>query len=114
MAELASAAPTSGGVSMIIHIRHMIGLNKTLAALFLDPLSFIPSLAQSSGVDSRLWVFCQQSADATLTSVLFADANTIGSVAAVASIDWGCAVQITAAASIGSNESFSATNAQTL
>jgi hypothetical protein len=43
-----------------------------------------------------------------------ADANTIGSVASVASIDWGCAIQIMAAASIGSNETFEATSAQTL
>jgi len=42
------------------------------------------------------------------------DANTIGSIAAVASIDWGCAVQVMAAANIGSNGEFSATNAQTL
>lgn len=45
---------------------------------------------------------------------LLADSNTIGSVASVASIDWGCAVQIMAAASIGTNESFSPTSAQTL
>lgn len=32
----------------------------------------------------------------------------------MASIDWGCAVQVMAAASIGSNEVFSATNGQTL
>lgn len=32
----------------------------------------------------------------------------------MASIDWGCAVQIMAAASIGSNESFTASNAETL
>lgn len=33
---------------------------------------------------------------------------------AVASTDWACAVQITAAATIGTNGSFTATNAQTL
>ncbi|KAG6906845.1 hypothetical protein DXG01_011724 [Tephrocybe rancida] len=42
------------------------------------------------------------------------DANTIGSIASVASIDWGCAVQIMAAASIGSGGEFEATSAQTL
>ena len=31
------------------------------------------------------------------------DANTIGSIAGVASIGWGCAVQVVAAASIGSS-----------
>lgn len=40
-------------------------------------------------------------------------ANTIGCIAGVASIDWGCAVQITAAASIGSGQTFVATQAQT-
>ena len=49
----------------------------------------------------------------------FADANTVGSIAAIASIDWGCAVQIMAAASIGSinadgEETLTATNAQLL
>ncbi|KAG5645641.1 hypothetical protein DXG03_005632 [Asterophora parasitica] len=42
------------------------------------------------------------------------DANTAGSVAAVSSIDWGCAVQIMAAVNIGSNEKFEPTSAQTL
>ncbi|GLB44640.1 putative apc amino acid permease [Lyophyllum shimeji] len=39
-------------------------------------------------------------------------ANTIGSIAAVASIDWACAVQIMAAANFGSNGAFEATAAQ--
>ena len=46
--------------------------------------------------------------------ITFLDANTVGTVGAVASIDWGCAVQIMAAASIGSNQNFTATSAQTL
>lgn len=33
---------------------------------------------------------------------------------AIASIDWGCAVQIAAAAAIGSGGEYSATNAETL
>ncbi|KIM51757.1 hypothetical protein SCLCIDRAFT_1219882 [Scleroderma citrinum Foug A] len=40
-------------------------------------------------------------------------ANTIGNIASIASIDWGCAVQITAAASIGSGQTYIATQAQT-
>lgn len=62
----------------------------------------------------------------------FADANTVGSISgeqnsmgslrlapispcsAIASIDWGCAVQIAAAAAIGSGEKSSATTAETL
>lgn len=68
---------------------------------------------------------------AAVTSPFFSDlfrlldTNTIGSVAAVASIAWGCAVQVMAAASIGSsfddlNEEggvgfgYTATNGQTL
>ncbi|KZS87161.1 APC amino acid permease [Sistotremastrum niveocremeum HHB9708] len=39
--------------------------------------------------------------------------NTIGIISGVASIDWGCAVQIMAAASIGSKETFIPTSAQT-
>jgi len=37
------------------------------------------------------------------------DANTIGSIAAIASIDWGAAVQVMAAISIGTNGNFEAT-----
>jgi len=33
---------------------------------------------------------------------------------AIASIDWGCAVQIAAAAALGSGEEYSATDAETL
>lgn len=40
-------------------------------------------------------------------------ANTVGCVAAVASLEWGCANQITAAASIGSGQTYIATNGQT-
>ena len=42
------------------------------------------------------------------------DANTIGSIAGVASIDWSCAVQVMAAANIGSRGVFEATTGQTL
>ncbi|KDQ60457.1 hypothetical protein JAAARDRAFT_32877 [Jaapia argillacea MUCL 33604] len=38
--------------------------------------------------------------------------NTIGNIAGVAAVGWGCAVQILAAASIGSNLNFAATTAQ--
>ncbi|KAJ2927013.1 hypothetical protein H1R20_g10097, partial [Candolleomyces eurysporus] len=39
-------------------------------------------------------------------------ANTIGNIAAVASIDWGCAIQVMAAVTIASNDTFSPNNAQ--
>jgi hypothetical protein len=48
------------------------------------------------------------------TEACILDANTIGGIAAMASIDWGCAVQVMAAAAIGSNGIFAPTNAQTL
>ncbi|KAF9815693.1 hypothetical protein IEO21_04410 [Rhodonia placenta] len=76
MAELASAAPTSGGLYFWTH-----------------------------SLSSPRW--------RNLLAWIVGYANTIGSIASIASIDWGCAVQIMAAASIGSNESFSATSGQT-
>lgn len=42
------------------------------------------------------------------------DANTIGSIAALASIDWGAAVQIMAAVTIGTNGNFEVTRARLL
>ncbi|THH07201.1 hypothetical protein EW145_g3543 [Phellinidium pouzarii] len=76
MAELASAAPTSGGLYFWTH-----------------------------SLSSPRW--------RNLLSWIVGYANTVGSIASVASINWGCAVQIMAAASIGSNQNFVATNAQT-
>jgi len=75
MAELASAAPTSGGLYFWTY-----------------------------SLSSPRW--------RRLLCWIVGYANTIGSIAAVASIDWGCAVQIMAAANIGSNEVFQATAAQ--
>ncbi|KAI0049724.1 amino acid transporter [Auriscalpium vulgare] len=76
MAELASAAPTSGGLYFWTH-----------------------SLSSPHSRNLLAWIVGY--------------ANTIGSVASVASIDWGCAVQVMAAASIGSNQSFVPTDAMT-
>ncbi|KAF9219347.1 amino acid transporter [Gyrodon lividus] len=75
MAELGSAAPTSGGLYFWTH-----------------------SLSSPR---------CRN-----LLSWIVGYANTIGSISSVASIDWGCAVQIAAAASIGSGQAFVATQAQ--
>lgn len=44
----------------------------------------------------------------------FSDANTIGLISGIASVDWGCALQIMAAVKIGTGGTFSATNAQLL
>ncbi|KAF8662742.1 hypothetical protein AX16_001100 [Volvariella volvacea WC 439] len=76
MAELASSAPTSGGLYFWTY-----------------------ALASPRWRNLLCWIVGY--------------ANTIGSVAAVASIDWGCAVQVMAAASIGSHGAFEATSAQT-
>ncbi|KZT05219.1 APC amino acid permease [Laetiporus sulphureus 93-53] len=76
MAELASAAPTSGGLYFWAH-----------------------------SLSSPRW--------RNLLAWIVGYANTIGSIASIASIDWGCAVQIMAAASIGSeDQSFSPTEGQ--
>ncbi|TFL06889.1 amino acid/polyamine transporter I [Pterulicium gracile] len=75
MAELASAAPTSGGLYF-----------------------WTFSLSSPRYRNVLCWIVGY--------------ANTIGSIAAVASIDWGAASQIAAAASIGSDGAFEATNAQ--
>ncbi|KAH7342012.1 APC amino acid permease [Rhizoctonia solani] len=76
LAELASAAPTSGG-------------------LYFWTWTFSPPRYKK------------------VLSWLVGYANTLGSVACVASIDWGCAVQVTAAATIGSGGNFVATTGQT-
>ncbi|CAE6429264.1 unnamed protein product [Rhizoctonia solani] len=72
LAELASAAPTSGG-------------------LYFWTWTFSPPRYKK------------------VLSWLVGYANTLGSIACIASIDWGCAVQITAAAAIGSGGNFVAT-----
>ncbi|QRV89535.1 amino acid permease [Ceratobasidium sp. AG-Ba] len=81
LAELASAAPTSGG-------------------LYFWTWTFSPPRYKK--VLSWL-VGCGASLDA----------NTLGSIACIASIDWGCAVQVMAAATIGSGGSYVATTGQT-
>ena len=102
-------------------------------ALFLDSFFFIPSLAQSSLLDRRLYVQNTNTHHSQFTTL--SDANTIGSISGVgessimfwafltafmtlnlmlpASIDWSCAVQIAAGINIG-NRKFVATQAQTL
>ncbi|KAJ6619034.1 APC amino acid permease [Mycena sp. CBHHK59/15] len=77
MAELASAAPTSGGL--------------------------------------YFWTYSLSSPRWRTFSVglLAVNANTIGSITAVASIDWAAAIQVMAAVNIGSDGDFSATSGQT-
>ncbi len=95
MAELGSAAPTSGGLYYWTF--------KFSSPKWRHFLSWI--------------VACKLDQDSTrhaLISMCNADYNTVENIAAIASIDWGCAVQITAAVSIGSGLKFQATSAQTL
>lgn len=76
MAELASAAPTSGG-------------------LYFWTWTFSPPRYKK------------------VLSWIVGYANTMGAIAGIASIDWGCSVQIMAAAAIGSDDAFVATTGQT-
>ncbi|KAI6106078.1 amino acid/polyamine transporter I [Pisolithus croceorrhizus] len=75
IAELASAAPTAGGVYFWTH-----------------------SLASPRWRNLLCW--------------LVGYANATGYIAGVAAVDWSCAIQITAAMSIGSGQAYIATNAQ--
>ncbi|KAJ8594347.1 amino acid transporter [Rhizopogon salebrosus TDB-379] len=75
MAELASAAPTSGGLYYWTH-----------------------SLASPRCRNFLAWIVGY--------------ANTIQSITAVASVDWACAVQITAAVSIASGQAYATSNEQ--
>ncbi|KAH9973550.1 APC amino acid permease [Lactifluus volemus] len=76
MAELASAAPTSGGLYFWAH-----------------------------SYSSPKW--------RNLLAWIVGYANTIGMISSVASVDWGAAVQIMAAAGLSSNGSFTMTNSKT-
>ncbi|KAL4076209.1 amino acid/polyamine transporter I [Scleroderma citrinum] len=76
IAELASAAPTAGGVYFWTY-----------------------SFASPRWRSLLCWIVGY--------------ANTIAWISGVASVDWACAVQITAAASISSGQTYIATNAQT-
>ncbi|KAJ8594360.1 hypothetical protein M405DRAFT_784681, partial [Rhizopogon salebrosus TDB-379] len=75
MAELASAAPTSGGLYYWTY-----------------------SLASPRYRNLLSWIVGY--------------ANTVTSIAALASVDWACAIQITAAVSIASNQVYVTTNGQ--
>jgi amino acid transporter len=96
MAELGSAAPTSGG-------------------LYYWTFKFSPPKWRNF----LAWIVgCKFDQNSKRQSVFIpirnADYNTIENISAIASTDWGCAVQITAAVSIGSGLKFQATAAQTL
>jgi len=112
MAELASAAPTSGGVRVILNSAVYLILNLKLTALFLDLFIGFSAMEKCFMLARRMYAVpvspCKR------TDFYLLDANTIGSIASVASIDWGCAVQIMAAVTIGSGGSYGPTSAQLL
>jgi len=110
MAELASAAPTSGGVCIILD--SSVCLTPKLTALFLD-LYIGFSTVEKPFVLAR-WVYAVRVSPCKRPDFHLLDSNTIGSIAAVASVDWGCAVQIMAAAAISSGGSYEPTSAQIL
>lgn len=93
----------------------------TLSALLLDTFTLVSEMAELVGLDCRMSVFSFDLCysyfvpTANCRFTLSLDANTIGSVAGIASIDWGCSVQIMAAATIGSkDQSFNPSSGATL
>ncbi|TRM56268.1 amino acid permease-domain-containing protein [Schizophyllum amplum] len=102
------ALPNGGGPAMVW------GWLTASALILLVALS-MAELASSAPTSGGLyfWTFALAGPRArTVLCWVVGYANTIGSVAAVASIDWGCAVQIMAAANIGSAEGFEATSGE--
>ncbi|KAF8892309.1 APC amino acid permease [Gymnopilus junonius] len=99
-----------GGTSAIVWGWAVCGVFLTSIALAIAELG---SAAPTSG-GLYYWTFKFSSPRwRRLLCWIVGYSNTTGNIAAVASVDWGCAVQITAAASIGSGLTFEATTAQT-
>lgn len=96
MAELASAAPTSGGLYFWTWTFSPPRYKKVLSWIVGCelPLEILRGIHLRTGTDDWAGV---------------SDANTMGAIAGIASIDWGCSVQIMAAAAIGSDDAFVAT-----
>lgn len=93
LAELSSAAPTAGG-------------------LYFWTFKYAPPRWRYV----LSWVVgCKPSYLSETSSILTScklDANTMGLIAGMASVEWACAVQIMAAVSIGSNLMFTPTTGQ--
>ena len=99
MAELSSAAPTSGGVRLSFDI---VGIMLLMSALFFQLYFWTYSFSSPRCRNLLSWIVgCKPSPYLSFASRtdsdLAPDTNTIGSVSGVASIDWGCAVQVMAA-----------------
>ena len=116
MADLASAAPTSGGVcDYPFHDGNLSIYNHQLYfwTFSLSSPRWRNIICWLVGCKHfhRLRLLCCVHCSCAL---LFLDANTVGMIAGVASVDWGCAVQIMAAATLGSKGAFQPTSAQLL
>ncbi|KAF8815426.1 amino acid transporter [Phlegmacium glaucopus] len=99
-----------GGSSAMIWGWTVCGIFLSVIALAIAELG---SAAPTSG-GLYYWTFMFSSTRwRCLLSWIVGYSNTLGNIASVASVDWGCAVQIMAAASIGSGLQFTATTAQT-
>lgn len=92
-----------------------IGCTYLWRSILLDVQILVAEMEMPAIVDSRMWVtyFSVESKPFSF-SYIYTDANSVGNIAGLASIDWGCAIQIMAAASIGSGMQFQPTTAQTL
>ncbi|KIJ35490.1 hypothetical protein M422DRAFT_180705, partial [Sphaerobolus stellatus SS14] len=98
-----------GGASAMVWGWMTCGIFLTFIALAMAELG---STAPTSGL--YYWTFMFSSSKLRcLLSWIVDYSNTIGILASVASVDWGCAVQIMVAASIGSNLNFVPTTRQT-
>ncbi|TFK37004.1 amino acid transporter [Crucibulum laeve] len=99
-----------GGASAMVWGWMTCGIFLTIIALAMAELG---SAAPTSG-GLYYWTFMFSSPKwRCLLAWTVGYSNTVGNIASVASVDWGCAVQIMAAASIGSGLEFQATVAQT-
>ena len=92
LSELASAAPTSGGLYYWTF--------KYASPRYRRLLSWLVGCEYGP---YTLWC---------LMLILAADSNTMGNIAGAASVQWGCAVQLMAAVSIGRGLTFTATSGQ--
>ena len=86
--------------------------NPKLTALFLDLFIGFSAMEKCFMLARR--VYAVRASPCKRTDFYLLDANTIGSIACVASVDWGCAVQIMATVTIGSGGSYGPTSAQLL
>ena len=97
LAEMGSAAPTSGGLYYWTWTFATPRWRKVLS------WTVGCEYTRSRYSDVRF----------VLSQAFTTDSNTIGLISGIASIDWGCAVQLMAAVSIGTNQEFIPTTGQT-